>query len=139
MANERTIRVLVVPVGKEAEVREFPSGTFGVEVKKRVGGDFEVHRLDEREAGGGVDAFVNAMGMADGLPCNRWVPRQYVYGTIVVARTDDEGQTVSLTDVDVEVYSVLLKLETQARLQAAPEESEGPPSRVLVIPVGGPT
>jgi hypothetical protein len=109
---------MVVPVGKEPEVRSLPSESFGEAVKELVGGDFEAHPLDEGEDGGRVDALVNDMGMADGLPRNRWVPNQFLHGPIVVMRTDAQGKAVDLTELDVRMYSGLLGLWYQQGIAA---------------------
>jgi hypothetical protein len=117
--SKRLIRVLVVPVGQEPEVRSLPSESFGAAVKELVGGDFEAHPLDEGEDGGRIDALVNEMGMADGLPRNCWVPSQFLHGPIVVFRTDAKGKSVDLTELDIQMYSGLLGLWYQQGIAEA--------------------
>jgi len=103
------LRILLVPYNKEPEVVEIEHKLENVQAL--VGGMLEVVPV-----GDGVDVWCNEefLMLYEAQP-NRVVqhvggyPVQ-IHGPFFVARTNDDGDTVSLTDTDVAKYSRVYRL-----------------------------
>ena len=96
------IRVIVVPVGAEAEVRQ-------IESKLEVLQDLVDGFLEEIGLDGSIIAMVNEDGRSQELPKNERVGVPEFVGDFVVGRVNrDTGQLVSLTDDDVVEWMKLL-------------------------------
>lgn len=91
------IRVVVADVGQRAEVREINPDLDGMQ--GAVGGYIELFA----KTPDGVDWWCNETGRIDGLPLNRIVLDGFdIHGPILVTASDDEGETVGLTDDQAE-------------------------------------
>jgi len=99
------IRVVVADVMKRAEVREIECDLEGLQAA--LGGYVELFA----KMPDGTDWWCNETGRLDGLPLNRIVLDGYdatvpgafdIHGPILVTNADDDGETVGLTDQQVE-------------------------------------
>lgn len=93
------IRVLVFPVGEEPYDKLLTEDKTLDGLQELVGGYIECIRLKP-----GVDLWINDEGRINGMPPNRWVSGTAIHGVMVLARSTDEGSTVSVTDEDVDMY-----------------------------------
>lgn len=80
-------------------------------LQKEVGGYIDIVPLDES---GELDLYVHDEGKLIGLPVNRvWLIDSQVadilVGTVFVARHDNEGNTISIRDSDVETIESILR------------------------------
>lgn len=99
------IRVVVAEVGKAPEAREIDGSLESFQ--KIVGGYIEaVRRVGLPQ---GMDLFVNEEGRLHGMPFNRYVAGFDLLGPIVIAASDDEGETTSLSDDQIDFAIDLLK------------------------------
>jgi len=110
------LRVLLVPYNEEPRVVEIEHKL--EEMQRLVGGLIEaIHvKHDEGTNHSGVDVWCNEEGLFQyhDQP-NRMVfhaggPAVYIHGPFFVARVDEEGDTLSLTDADIKRYSQLYRL-----------------------------
>jgi len=100
------IKGLIVKPGKKPEVIEFKKGY--KELQKLVEGPFEMPYLFDD-----VDIVINEEGKFNGS-----LPNKYLYynnrlvdilfGNIVIVGSDEEGETVSLSEEKLRKYSELL-------------------------------
>lgn len=64
----------------------------------------------------GVDGYINEEGKILGMPPNVKIPYDMICGPIVFTRTDDEGETVSVEDGDLEKVQKWLDASNRPRL-----------------------
>ena len=101
------MRVVVAEPGKRAEVREIGSGLDAMQAV--VGGWLEVV-----PTWAGHDLWLNEEGRLVGLEPNRLVRAPQsdawwdIYGTLFVASSNDEGETVSLSETEAEAICAAL-------------------------------
>lgn len=90
------IRVVVVPVGQQTEVREVESSLDAMQ--GLVGG-----LIQSVPYGNGLDLICNDEGKLIGLEPNRPIfnGQDYVFGQFFFCRTDEDGETASVTDEDI--------------------------------------
>lgn len=91
-------RILVVKVGKNPEVSTIKQGL--EPMQEVVGGLIEAVGLEDQ-----LDIFCNEEGHLLHLPFNRDVGRHHIMGDFFVSRSNDDGETIDLTDADVEKYT----------------------------------
>jgi hypothetical protein len=95
----KRIRVLVLPVGGEPFEELIPADDTLAGLQRLVDGNIELVRLDD-----GVDLWVNEEFLMNGMLPNRLVGRTVMHGPMVLTRHNDEGETTSILDRDVERY-----------------------------------
>ena len=101
-------QIIVCEVGKAPEVRETSLGL--KTMQELVGGLIQVIALEE-----GVDAICNAEGRLQGLPFNRTLvdsggQEWDILGDLFLAGLNEEGETIGLTDEQVEKWLPRLSL-----------------------------
>ena len=101
----KTVKVLVFPVGKPAEVREIASGLEAMQAV--VGGYIEAVALNEN-----VTLWCNEEGKVTGLPLNLRAPRDPMFphdiiaGDFFLSRVSQKtGATTSLTEKDIKTFT----------------------------------
>lgn len=99
MPRKPRIRVLVYPVGSEPYETFLEPGDTLKGLQQLVGGYIEPVDVEEY-----LSVYVNEEGLLLDLPANRRVGRGTLHGPMVLSRIDREGETVSITDEDVERY-----------------------------------
>jgi len=87
------IRVLIVEPGSSPAVTEIEPTLEAMQ--EVVGGYVELVRV------GDLDLWVNEEGILEGLPLNRVIVGMPLVGPILVASSNEEGDTVGLTDTQV--------------------------------------
>lgn len=99
------IRVLVVPVGREPYVKEIDGGLSSMQAL--VKGFIEAVPLEPY-----VDLVCHEEGKLVGLPLNRHVAmlRDTVRGDFFISRSNENGDSVDLTEADVITYSHMFSL-----------------------------
>jgi hypothetical protein len=97
---KKKIKVLVVPVGQSPEAREIEPALRPMQ--ELVGGFIEAVYLEDY-----VQLICNEEGKLKGLPPNRSLPeiRDVVMGDFFVSRVNAEGESVSLTQKDIDKYT----------------------------------
>lgn len=88
------IRVVVAEPQRRAEIRMIERDLAAMQ--EIVGGYIEMVSL------GGLDVYFNEEGRVLGLPHNRVLGGYEILGTLFVSRTDDRGESVSLTKEQAE-------------------------------------
>lgn len=91
-------KVLVVPVGKPPVVKTILSGL--EPMQKLVGGYIEQVTLTD-----GLGLICNEEGKLQGLTPNRNFNGDTICGDFFLSRYNEEGETVDVTDEDIEIYS----------------------------------
>ena len=111
------LRVLLIPYNKEPEVIEIDNKLEAMQAL--VGGLIQaVHVESDGDDGAGVDVWCNEeFLMLYPEQRNRMVITAgeigyplWIHGPFYVARTDDDGNTLSLTDADIKKYSQVYRL-----------------------------
>jgi hypothetical protein len=87
------IRVVIARAGCQPIVTEIESSLSAMQ--KVVGGYLDCVRV------GGLDLWVNDEGLLEGLPFNRMIEGVALVGPILVAGSNEEGDTIGLTDGQV--------------------------------------
>lgn len=91
--TDMKIRVLIVEPGSSPAVTEIEPTLEAMQ--EVVGGYVELVRV------GDLDLWVNEEGILEGLPLNRVIVGMPLVGPILVASSNEEGDTVGLTDTQV--------------------------------------
>ena len=100
----KTIKVLVLPTGKPAEVREIASGLEAMQAV--VGGYIEAVAINEH-----VTLWCNEEGKLTGLPLNLrapsdpMFPHDIIAGDCFLTRIGSNGETKSLTEKDIKTFT----------------------------------
>lgn len=94
------IRVLIVRPGEQPQETRIQDNLETMQAV--VKGWIEIFTFAD-----GVDMIFNEEGIAKNLPVNRFVKEinRDIVGSIMLARHDTEGKTISLTDTDIEKYT----------------------------------
>jgi len=105
------LKVLVFAPGEKPVVQEIDKGLEAMQAV--VGGYIECVGLAP-----GIDLYCNEEGKLIGLPLNLrkknpmaiagGLPGDIIAGTFFVTRTNDEGESESLTDADIKKYTKLI-------------------------------
>lgn len=93
------IKVVVKEVGKTPEVRYIDNSIKAMQ--KIVGGYIQVVPHWPGSVSKKVTMMCNEEGKLRGLEPNFDIPGDRIVGNILITRTDDEGETVSLTESDI--------------------------------------
>lgn len=107
---KKTLKILVIEPGEEPRVQEIEHTL--AEMQKVVGGMLEMACVFPD----GVDIWSNEEGKLIGLApqLGRFNPLarfgDLYSGTLFLARKNDEGKTLSLTDADIKKYRKVFKL-----------------------------
>lgn len=96
----KTIRVVVARPGCEPVVASIGNNLDAMQGV--VGGYIELVPVN------GLDLWVNEEGLLIGLPFNRMIGGTPMVGTILVASSNEEGDTIGLTDAQVASAMALL-------------------------------
>jgi len=91
------IKVIICKVGEQPEVTEIESGLDAMQAI--VGGLIECVAIT-RDADGGVDLWCNEEGLFTCQP-NRLVGQTPIHGDFFLARHNNEGDTLGLTEADI--------------------------------------
>jgi len=102
---KRPVKVLYMRVGESPEVVTIDHSLEAMQ--HLVHGYIELVRLSD-----GVDLWCNEEGLLDGSLPNRFVREVggEIRGDFFIARTNDDGATVSIEDRDIKRYAQLFKL-----------------------------
>lgn len=96
--NNKALRVLLVEPGAPPRATVIPHNLDGLQAA--VGGMIEIVDLDEKTC-----LVCNEEGKLLGLPGNRRVGNDIIAGTFFLCGMDDDGNTVSLSEEQIEQYS----------------------------------
>lgn len=118
------IRVLMMPVGSPPEAREIQADLAGM--RKAIGGGFiECLRITKD-----IDLWFDDEGRLKQLPFNFMIGRpgeegvHEIFGPAFLAGIDDEGETVSLTDDQLQHHLIMA---TRAWRERQDENTNTPP------------
>lgn len=93
------LRVVFVPVGKSPEDKEIPDTLEALQ--EAVGGHIEAFRVGSHN-GHALIAIVDEEGKLKGKKANLYWRGDALVGDVLLTRSNDEGEFVSLDDEDVE-------------------------------------
>lgn len=94
------IKIIKVPVGSAPFVIEIENSMEGFQAE--VGGGFTMVHVDD------LDLWCNDEGLINGMPFNRRVGDHAIHGDFFFARHDDDGNSTSITAVDVAKFFPVL-------------------------------
>jgi hypothetical protein len=94
------VKILVVAPLEKPYVKEIENSLKAMQ--DIVGGYIESVGLEDEDY---VSIICNEEGKLDGLPPNRRFYDDIICGTFFISRIDDEGETISLTDEDIQKYT----------------------------------
>ena len=98
MKKENTIKVLKIEPGKMPYEKEMVNDLEGIQAE--VEGMFECVYLDNN-----CIAVVNEEGKLNGMELNRRVGNDIIAGPFFICGDSDEGEFISLTDEQMDVFS----------------------------------
>ena len=97
MKDDNKIRVLKIEPGKMPYEKEMVNDLEGIQAE--VGGFFECVYLED-----GCIAVVNEEGKLNGMELNRRIGNDIIAGPFFICGASEDGEFVSLTDVECEKY-----------------------------------
>ncbi|ADL05351.1 DUF3846 domain-containing protein [Lacrimispora saccharolytica] len=97
MKDDNKIRVLKIEPGKMPYEKEMVNDLEGIQAE--VGGFFECVYLED-----GCIAVVNEEGKLNGMELNRRIGNDIIAGPFFICGDSEDGEFVSLTDVECEKY-----------------------------------
>ena len=108
--SDKKVRVIFVPVDHLPQVVEISDDEDKrlADMQRLVGGYIELVRLED-----GLDMWINEEGAIHGLPMNEWVSLMdffgVIYGPVFFARSNADGDLVSVSDEDVQAFRAEVK------------------------------
>jgi hypothetical protein len=94
MGAQKTIRIVIAEPGQNARIDTIPNTLDAM--RALVGGLIALVRWVK------WDVWANDEGLLEGLPPNRIVAGQHLVGTVFIAKSNEEGETIGLTEAEAE-------------------------------------